>query len=237
MRGTIADPAVALLRAEALPVTDTIDRMADGRPTIQIPRWIQLAGLPVLLLLTWALASTLGHAIFLFLTGSVIAFLLNPVVRAVQRGPDAAWARRRSCVYGFRGRGRDRADCPRHRRRRPGALDRRPGRHVPDRGVRRDGLTGAEIDVDRLQGWLDDGGLDRIQIREQATDWLETLSGEEISGYTQDVITFAQGAAFGVIQVLFSLILIVVISVYMLLDMDRLERAIDRRFPPHGGRR
>ena len=51
------------------------------------------------------------------------------------------------------------------------------------------------------------------------------------------MITFAQGAAFGVIQVLFSLILIVVISVYMLLDMDRLERAIDRRFPPHGGRR
>ena len=49
------------------------------------------------------------------------------------------------------------------------------------------------------------------------------------------MITFAQGAAFGVIQVLFSLILIVVISVYMLLDMDRLERAIDRRFPPHGG--
>ena len=37
------------------------------------------------------------------------------------------------------------------------------------------------------------------------------------------------------IQLLFSLILIVVISVYMLLDMDRLERAIDRRFPPHGG--
>ena len=26
------------------------------------------------------------------------------------------------------------------------------------------------------QGWLDDRGLDRIQIREQATDWLETLS-------------------------------------------------------------
>jgi predicted PurR-regulated permease PerM len=96
-------------------------------------------------------------------------------------------------------------------------------------------MTGAEVDVDRLQGWLDDRGLDGIQIREQATDWLETLSGEEISGYTQDLISFAQGAAFGVIQLLFSLILIVVISVYMLLDMDRLERAIDRRFPPHGG--
>ena len=35
---------------------------------------------------------------------------------------------------------------------------------------------------------------------------------------------------------LFSLVLIIVISIYMLLDMPRLERSIDRRFPPHGGR-
>jgi predicted PurR-regulated permease PerM len=57
-----------------------------GRPTIQIPRWIQLVGLPVLALLAWALAATLAHALFLFLTASVIAFLLNPLVRAIWRG-------------------------------------------------------------------------------------------------------------------------------------------------------
>ena len=34
---------------------------------------------------------------------------------------------------------------------------------------------------------------------------------------------------------LFSVVLVVVISIYMLLDMPRLERSIDRRFPPHGG--
>ncbi len=236
MRGTIADPAVALLRAEALPVAlDTIDCMADGRPTIQIPRWIQLAGLPVLLLLTWALASTLGHAIFLFLTGSVIAFLLNPVVRAVQRGRTPRGLAvalvyttfAAVVVIGLIALVTVVVDQARS------TADRADTYLTEESGET--GLTGAEIDVERLQGWLDDRGLDRIQIREQATDWLETLSGEEISGYTQDVITFAQGAAFGVIQVLFSLILIVVISVYMLLDMDRLERAIDRRFPPHGG--
>ena len=59
--------------------------MAEGRPTIQIPRWIQLIGLPVLALPAWALARTLGHALFLFLTASVIAFLLNPIVRELQR--------------------------------------------------------------------------------------------------------------------------------------------------------
>ena len=54
-------------------------------------------------------------------------------------------------------------------------------------------------------------------------------------GYTHDLVSFAQGAAFGIVQLLFSLVLIVVISVYMLLDMPKLERAVDRRFPPHGG--
>ena len=67
------------------------------RPTIRIPRWIQLVGLPVLLLLAWTLAGTLGHAIFLFLTASVIAFLLNPLVRSLQglrirRGIGSPWS-------------------------------------------------------------------------------------------------------------------------------------------------
>ena len=209
--------------------------MADGRPTIQIPRWIQLVGLPVLLLLGWALASTLGHAIFLFLTASVIAFLLNPVVRAVQRGRTPRGLAVAVVYTTFAAvvvigivalvtvvveQARSAAD--------------RVDTYLTEESEQT-GLTGAEVDVERLQGWLDEHGLDSIQIREQATEWLETLSGEEISGYTQDLISFAQGAAFGVIQLLFSLILIVVISVYMLLDMQRLERAIDRRFPPHGG--
>ena len=51
----------------------------------------------------------------------------------------------------------------------------------------------------------------------------------------QEGIEFAQGAAISVVLILFSLILIVVISIYMLLDMERLERSIDSRFPPHGG--
>ena len=34
---------------------------------------------------------------------------------------------------------------------------------------------------------------------------------------------------------LFNLVLIVVIAIYMLLDMERLERLIDRRFPPGAG--
>jgi predicted PurR-regulated permease PerM len=97
------------------------------------------------------------------------------------------------------------------------------------------GRTGLEVDVDRLQGWLDDHGLEGIDVQQQVDDWIASLGAGEISSYVQDAISFAQGAALSVILFLFALILVVVISIYMLLDMPRLEGAIDRRFPPHGG--
>ena len=71
--------------------------MAGSGPTIQIPRWIQLVVLPVLLVLAFLLAAKLGHVLFLFLTASVIAFTLNPLVRDLTRrsprGPDTSLPR------------------------------------------------------------------------------------------------------------------------------------------------
>ena len=44
------------------------------------------------------------------------------------------------------------------------------------------------------------------------------------------MIDFAEGAAVSIFELLFTLVLIIVVSIYMLLDMPRLTRAIDRRF-------
>jgi predicted PurR-regulated permease PerM len=52
-------------------------------PRIQIPRWIQLVGLPLLLLFAWVLARAAGHAVFLFLVAALIALLLDPIVRTL----------------------------------------------------------------------------------------------------------------------------------------------------------
>jgi predicted PurR-regulated permease PerM len=208
--------------------------MAGSGPTIQIPRWIQLVVLPVALLLAFLLASTLGHVLFLFLTASVIAFTLNPLVRdltrlKVPRAPSVfiVFAIFLAVVSALLIA--------------IGAVAFEQARHAADRIDEyvtedvTDNQTAAELDIDRLQAWLDDHGLEQIQVREQVNDWLDGLSAGEVSGYAQDAISFAQGAAFSVVVLLFSVILIVVISIYMLLDMQRLERTIDDRFPPHGG--
>jgi putative heme transporter len=208
--------------------------MAGPGPTIQIPRWIQLVVLPVALVFAFLLAKTLGHVLFLFLTAAVIAFTLNPLVRdltrlRVPRGLSVAavfmifLAVVAALLIAI---GAVAVDQARE------AAD-RVDEYVTEN--KSGDQTAAELDIDRLQGWLDDHGLEQIQIREQVNDWLDGLSAGEISGYAQDAISFAQGAAFSVVLLLFSVILIIVISIYMLLDMQRLERTIDARFPPYGG--
>ena len=212
-------------------------RSAHGRPgpTIQIPRWIQLVVLPVLLVLAFLLARSLGHVLFLFLTASGDRVHAQPLVRDLTRlkVPRAVGVHR---LHDLRG-GRDRAPHRDRRGRvRPGARTLRTA-STSTSPTSSAGQTAAEVDIDRLQAWLDDHGLEDIQVREQINEWLDSLSAGEISGYAQDAIAFAQGAAFSFVLLLFSVILIVVISIYMLLDMQRLERSIDSRFPPHGGRR
>jgi predicted PurR-regulated permease PerM len=97
--------------------------------------------------------------------------------------------------------------------------------------------TDAERDVDRLQVWLDGHHLERVKIRKQANEFLDNIGSKDVSRYTSKAISWAEGAAISVVTILFSTVLIVVVSVYMLLDMPRLGRAIDRRFPPHSGSR
>ena len=208
--------------------------MGAPSPTIQVPRWVQLVGLPVLLVLAFLMASTLGHGLFLFLTASVIAFMLNPLVRDVTRlkvpralavtfvyALFAATVTALLIAIGVI------------------AFDqaRNAGERIDEYATSEDsrGETGAERDLDGLQAWLDDNGLERIQVREQLNEWIDSLSAGDVSGYVEDGIELAQGAALSFVLFLFSVILIVVISIYMLLDMPRLERTIDSRFPPHEG--
>jgi predicted PurR-regulated permease PerM len=203
--------------------------------TIRIPRWIQLVVLPVLLLLAFLLARTLGHVLFLFLTAAVIAFTLNPLVRDLTRLrlPRGLAVAVVSVVFATAFVALLVALGTVVFSEARSAADRIDVYLTEDSPVT--GQTGAEVDVDRLQRWLDDHGLEGIKIEEQLNDLTDSIGAGDISGYAQDAISFAQDAALSVILLLFSVVLVVVISIYMLLDMPRLEASIDRRFPPHGG--
>lgn len=209
--------------------------MSEGQPRITIPRWIQLVGLPILLLLVLMLVRPLGHVIFLFLCASVIAFTLNPLVRDLtrRRVPRGAAV---GVVYvlavavigaALAGIGTVAVNQART------AAD-RVDAYITEQDPAT-GKTDLEVDADRLQRWLDGKGLENIDIEQSVNEWIDSLGAGELSGYVQDAISFAQGAALRFVLFLFAVILTVVISVYMLLDMRRLEELIDRRFPPHHG--
>jgi predicted PurR-regulated permease PerM len=209
--------------------------MPTGAQKVEIPRWIQLVGLPLALLFLWTLASAVSHVVFLFLVAALIALLLDPLVRAlgrlrIPRGFSIAvvyLSFAAAIVIGAIALGAVVIDQSRE------AADRIDNYLTVERG--QTGQTEAEQDVDRLQAWLDDHGLERIQVRKQGQDFVDSLRDANPQEYTSRAIDFLEGAALSIFELLFSLVLIIVVSVYMLLDMGRLSAAVDRRFPPHPG--
>ncbi len=224
-------------RSEDENLSGTIAAMppAGGANTIEIPRWIQLVGLPVVLVAAWILVSAVAHVVLLFLVAAIVALLLEPLVRVLQR----VWIPRglsiaivylsfaAAMVLVVVALGVVVVD-------RTEAAANRIDAYLTEE-VRQTGETEAERDVDRFQGWLDDHGLERIEIRGQGQDLVDRIQEADPEKYTSDVIEFLEGAAFSILELLFSLVLIVVVSIYMLLDMDRLARGLDRRFPPAPG--
>ena len=52
---------------------------------IKIPRWLQVAALPVAAFLAVYVARSMSHAVFAFVMATLIALLLNPVVMGLKR--------------------------------------------------------------------------------------------------------------------------------------------------------
>jgi predicted PurR-regulated permease PerM len=204
-------------------------------PRIQIPRWIQLIGLPLLLLLTWVVAIAAGHVVFLFLVAGVIALLLDPLVRGLERlrvprGLSVAFvylsflAALVVAIFALAAVVVDQTKTAANR--------------FNDYFTVRDGRTGqvaADRDVDRLQRWLNEHRLRSIKIRERGHEFVKRVRERDVGKYTRRVVDFAEGAAISVGKGIFATILLIVVSIYMLLDMPRFGRFLDRRFPPHGG--
>jgi len=209
--------------------------MPERAPTIQIPRWIQLVGLPILLILGWAVAGAVRQVIFLFLVASLIALLLNPLVRGVSharipRGFSVAIvyvAFVASIVVALGALG---TVVVNHTRTAANRVDDYfTVRHGPQH------ITDADRDVDRLQHWLNTHGLKSINVEQRGHKWVKQIREKDVGKYTNKVVNFVEGAAISIGKLLFGAVLVIVVSIYMLLDMQRLGRALDRKFPPAPG--
>ena len=202
--------------------------------TIQIPRWAQLVLLPLLLLLVWTVAGAVRHVLFLFLVSLLIALLLNPLVRGlgrvrIPRGLAVALvylafaAVVALAILALATVVVQQTRSAAHRVDNYFTVD---SGHPPQ--------TGAQQDLARFQRWLDHHHLSGVHVQRQGEKFLDQVGTKDVQKYTSRALRWAEGAGLTVVTLLFDAILVVVVSIYMLLDMQRLTEAVDRRFPPRG---
>lgn len=55
-----------------------------GQLNIRIPRWVQMVGLPVLALFAWFTASALIQVIFIFVAATIVSLMINPLVKRLE---------------------------------------------------------------------------------------------------------------------------------------------------------
>ncbi len=213
----------------------TITRMPARAAKMEIPRWIQLVGLPILLLLLWVVAGAVRHVVFLFLVALLIALLLSPLVSIVQRvriprGFAVALVYLVFAVVLIAAIGALGTVLVSETK----TAAKRVDSYFTDVSGRT-GQVDADRDVDRLQAWLDTHNLGSIHVRKRGHDLVRDIRKHDVGTYTNKVVDFLEGAAVSLGKLLFSAIVVLVVSIYMLLDFPRLARTIDRRFPPHPG--
>jgi predicted PurR-regulated permease PerM len=77
--------------------------------------------------------------------------------------------------------------------------------------------------------------LRSIKVQKRGHKIVREIRQRDVGKYTHKIVTFVEGAAISIGKTLFSFVLLFVVSIYMLLDMQRLGRRLDRRFPPRAG--
>ena len=191
---------------------------------IDVPRWVQLAVLPVLLIVGWFVLGAIGEVIFIFVVAGLVALVLNPLVHGLESvrvprmvgvfvvylGFVALVVLTVSLVW---------PPVVQQIRALTQAL---PG--MSDQA----GETLA-----RLQQLSDRAGLE-IDVAAQIKSSLTAIA-DRVPQFTGGVVD----VGVSVVRTITLFIIIVVISVYMLLDGRRIGEAVARHFPtrsPDDGR-
>src|SRR4249920_3496861 len=203
----------------------------DALGKILVPRWVQLVGLPLAIVGVWLLVSAVNHAVFVFVVAALIAILLNPIVRAfcALRIPRAASVLLVYLFFAFV----------------VGGLTATAGT-VPARGAQdvatqvedqftenRAGVTPADQRLADLQRWIDDSSPVKVDVKTPGERLLNSVDVAHLQRYSGRAVEVARTLLITLFESLFNLVLVIVVSVYMLLDAPRLSRFLRRLFP-HG---
>ncbi|HET6847510.1 MAG TPA: AI-2E family transporter [Gaiellales bacterium] len=203
---------------------------------VLIPRWVQLVGLPLVVIGAWQFVSAVSHAVFIFVVAALIAILLNPVVRsfAALRIPRPLAVLLVYLLFGltFIAAGVLAGTVIATQAQSASDVVQREFSTAPGQSE-----TPAQQKLDQFQRWLDRHHLHQIDVRNLGDKVQQKIDSLDVQSVSGKAVTIAQGILVGVVESLFNVVLVIVVSVYMLLDAPRLSAFLRRLLPHEEGER
>ncbi|HYW28433.1 MAG TPA: AI-2E family transporter [Gaiellales bacterium] len=203
---------------------------------VLIPRWVQLVGLPLVVIGAWQFVSAVSHAVFIFVVAALIAILLNPVVRsfAALRFPRPVAVLLVYLLFGltFIAAGVLAGTVIATQAQSASTVVQKEFSTAPGQTE-----TPAQQKLDRLQRWLNHHHLHQIDVRNLGDKVQQKIDSLDVQSVSGKAVSIAQGILVGVVESLFNVVLVIVVSVYMLLDAPRLSAFLRRLLPHEEGER
>jgi predicted PurR-regulated permease PerM len=192
-------------------------------PPVVVPRWVQLVMLPLSLLALWALARAAGSVLLVLIVAGVLALILSPSIRLLERALPRGLAILLvyvACFAVIAG---------------IGVLLASPvttqvshfERNVPEI------VAHANRELMTIQRWLDRRGIN-VHITKQGSTALDTLQ-KDVLKRSGDIVSFSRDLLSGVVTVGFDLVLTLVLSIYLLVYGRQIGELARRIMPPGDG--
>lgn len=191
-----------------------------GGGRLSVPPWVQLIGLPMALLFSWVFLKAASHAVVVFLIAMLISLLLNPVVRRLQR---RGVPRIVSVLLVF---GAFAAIVTVLTVLAVDLVAEQAGNIRANSGQYGDA---AERQIDGVQSFIDRRGW-QVDVRDQGLELVAQLE-ERSTELSSQALDFGRQFLAVVAQAAFNVVLIIVITIYMLLDAPRIGRFVSSMLP------
>ena len=145
-----------------------------------VPRWVQLVLLPLSLLGLWALARAAGSVLLILIVASMMALIIAPLVRVLERRMPRGLAILPVYLAASRSWWGSGSCSPT-----PSAT-RSPTSSTTSRSI----VRSADRDLANLQTWLDQHGIN-VHIHQQGQTALDTLQ-KDVLKRSGDIVSFSR---------------------------------------------
>ena len=190
---------------------------------VVVPRWVQIVLLPLAILGLWALARAAGSVLVIFVVAGLVALILSPIVRLLERVLPRGLAIPIVYLGGFAvlvGIGVLLAS--------PVTTQITRLQHNLPEIIRH-----ANQQLDNFQRFLNQHGIN-VHIKQQGQTALDTLQ-KDVLKRSGAIVTFSKDLLAQVVTIGFDLVLILVLSIYLLVYGRQIGDLVRRIMPPGDG--